>query len=288
MGIKSFMFHVNSMYATKHNRQLIIPNFPTDHFTTLEQVAAATSRVVSHLKSVLTPNDFVIVPTHSIQSSYFTRSDFQQLSSTGARTIVYLLGVAFPHDSHVPSNNGHGLVVGYNLRDVTHRFAQILPLSHYIHEYFSLPHNPARYVSMSPLEEVFYIYHHEYMQLPEEERRAAKENLILIDSDIAGDLWLPPDILSNYQVVLLNGLTVGELISLFKRAKVIIDLHFNGPERTVWEAILFECYPIISHQGNGGDDVDIPVPNQYKIDAVDADLDHESGAKTNDLLETLR
>ena len=94
--------------------------------------------------------------------------------------------------------------------------------------------------------------------------------------------------------------SVGELIQYYKKGKVIIDLHFNGPERTIWEAILYECYPLISHHGNGGDDIDIPIPSQYKIDAIDADLNHEgiqhvgtnghktSNKLTNDLIEMLR
>ena len=58
---------------------------------------------------------------------------------------------------------------------------------------------------------------------------------------------------------MLDGFSIGELVDLYKRAKIIIDFHFNGPERTIWEGILFNCYPIVSHQGNGGDDIDIPI-----------------------------
>ena len=63
---------------------------------------------------------------------------------------------------------------------------------------------------------------------------------------------------------MLDGFSIGELVDLYKRAKIIIDFHFNGPERTIWEGILFNCYPIVSHQGNGGDDIDIPIRKYSK------------------------
>lgn len=205
IGISSFMFFVNPQYANKHTQSIVLPNFPTSHYTTLEQVQSAKPRLLSHLISILTPNDFVIIPTHSIGSQgYFTSSNFQKLSATGARTIVYLLGVAFPYDSEIETNNGHGLVVGFHLRDVTHQFAPILPLSHYIHKYFHLPHR-SHYVAMSPLENIYYIHHRLYMEMSKKERRAGKKNVILIDSDLQGDLWLPQDIIDQYEIVLLNG-----------------------------------------------------------------------------------
>ena len=117
------------------------------------------------------------------------------------------------------------------------------------------------------------------MSNPLLDRQALKENLILIDSDLKDDLWVPKHLLSSTtSIIMLDGFSVGELIVLYKRASVIIDLHFNGPERTCWEAILFDCYPVVSHQGNGGDDIDIPIPAKYKVDAYDADLDHSNAA----------
>ena len=99
------------------------------------------------------------------------------------------------------------------------------------------------------------------------QRIALKENLVLVDYDLKGDLILEPDLLKQYTFIILNGFSREELIELYKRAKVVLDLHFNGPERTVWEGVMFDALPIVAEQGNGGDNVDIPIPHRFKIDA---------------------
>ena len=77
-------------------------------------------------------------------------------------------------------------------------FASILPLSNYIHTYYQLPHNPIHHVLLSPLENIFYTMHAEYMLVPLKERNRKKENLILIDSDLKNDLFVPEHILGKY------------------------------------------------------------------------------------------
>ena len=73
-----------------------------------------------------------------------------------------------------------------------------------------------------------------------------------MDNDLKGDLILEPDLLKQYTFIVLNGFSWEEMIALYKRAKVVLDLHFNGPERTVWEGVMFDALPIVSEQGNGG------------------------------------
>ena len=126
IGINSYMFNLIPQYTTRHSK----PVFDGEMYTSPEMIAAAKPRVMEHLLSTLTPNDIVVVPTHWIDSNYYSAKEMKLIQSTGARTIVYLLGVAYPNDDKVESNNGHGIVVGFFLREITNQFASILPLSH--------------------------------------------------------------------------------------------------------------------------------------------------------------
>lgn len=274
LNFNSFMFNLIGQYSTEYSRPIQIPPLIDNKIQSMQDVRSLKPIVVSHLLQVLTKSDILVLPVNWISSNYFTESEMKSFSNTGARTFVYLLGVANPHDFVIDSNNGHGLVVGFRLSEVTQRYAPILPLSDYILHYYDLPNNPMKHVLLSPLENIYYIMHKEYMKLSVDERLANKKDIILLDSDLKGDIYVPDYILESYQIVILRDFNTNELIELYKEAKIIIDLHFNGPERVIWEAILFDCYPVIAHQGNGGNDIDIPIPSMYKIDSIDADLNH--------------
>ena len=90
--------------------------------------------------------------------------------------------------------NAFAILIFWNSQN----FASILPLSNYIHTYYQLPHNPIHHVLLSPLENIFYTMHAEYMLVPLKERNRKKENLILIDSDLKNDLFVPEHILGKY------------------------------------------------------------------------------------------
>ena len=263
LTITSYMFNLLPQYTTPHSRPIPLPLLSNvdQPLTSMPQVLATKPLVIDYLINHLTPHDWIVVPTHWIDSDYFTQKDMERFSNTGARTLVYLLGVAYPWDFTTPSNNNPGLVVGFKLQEITQGFASVLPLSNYIATYYQLPHK--HIVALAPLERIYYIMHQEYMKLSMAEQRHRKKR-ILVDADLTGDLYIPTDLLDKYEFVLLEGKNIKELIDLYQTAVIIIDLHFNGPERTVWEAILFDCYPIVAHQGNGGDDIDIPIPSQVR------------------------
>ena len=80
-----------------------------------------------------------------------------------------------------------------------------------------------------------------------------------------GDLILEPDLLKQY-IYILNGFSREELIELYKKPKSFLICILMGLS-TVWEGVMFDALPIVAEQGNGGDNVDIPIPRRFKIDA---------------------
>jgi len=126
LGMNSQMFNLIPQYTTKHSKSILNNNHNQIFHTTTEQINEAKPKILRHLLSNLTPHDFIVLPTHWIGSNYYTEHEMTQLSNTGARTLVYLLGVAYPNDDLIPSNNDHGLVVGFNVGDITYVFKATL------------------------------------------------------------------------------------------------------------------------------------------------------------------
>lgn len=73
--------------------------------------------------------------------------------------------------------------------------------------------------------------------------------------------------------VALNNMTPRELRDAMYQAKVYIDLgHCPGKDRMPREALLCGCNVITSTLGGFGNDVDIPIPNKYKVNTTDEAL----------------
>jgi hypothetical protein len=96
---------------------------------------------------------------------------------------------------------------------------------------------------------------------------AKDPNLILLDPDVIGgyEFSLPTD--AHYKV--LHGHNFTALLALFKRARMMQDMSLNGMEHMPREAVLFDCWPMLSREENGGDEVDFPMPPAFKIDPVE-------------------
>jgi hypothetical protein len=72
-----------------------------------------------------------------------------------------------------------------------------------------------------------------------------------------------PDI----KVVAIEGMKSDEIAELLNRCSVYIDFgQFPGPERIPREAVTCNCNLITSRYGSTRNDVDVPIPEQYKVE----------------------
>ena len=169
--------------------------FPTGSEAEIQSVLPS---VMDQLGRRLTPHDVLVLPMR--YNDYIPRDNLTALlNKTGARSAVYLLGVSFPDDPDEPSfNNVPGLIVGYSSELITQGLSQILPLSNFIHGFHGLPHSSRGSVLLSPMESVFYQHAEAWRRAhpTASQRIALKENLVLVDSDLKGDLVLEPDLLN--------------------------------------------------------------------------------------------
>jgi hypothetical protein len=102
-----------------------------------------------------------------------------------------------------------------------------------------------------------------------------KENLIIIDNDnsnndvtlesVQSGLALVPGMPSDVKVVFLHGFTRAEVIDLYKRAKLVIDLYVPGAERIVLESVLFNCMVAVAVNGNARETTDFPIPVKARL-----------------------
>ncbi len=60
--------------------------------------------------------------------------------------------------------------------------------------------------------------------------------------------------------MLVKGFKRGEVIELYRKAKVYIDTFLTGQERGVFEAALLNAVPTISNHGPGRSWLDFPLP----------------------------
>lgn len=79
---------------------------------------------------------------------------------------------------------------------------------------------------------------------------------------------------SNYKFVELKGLTQEELIKLYQKAKVYMDFGtFPGAERIPKEAVINGCCIITGKNGASAFYKDVPINDEYKIDAKEENID---------------
>ena len=75
---------------------------------------------------------------------------------------------------------------------------------------------------------------------------------------------------SNIEFVAIQNMTREQVYDTLKSAKVYIDFgYFPGPERMPREAVALYCNIITSTEGSAENDVDVPVPKEFKFNTRD-------------------
>lgn len=107
-----------------------------------------------------------------------------------------------------------------------------------------------------------------------------KENIILINgrklSEKAATLIeIIKSNIPNIEIVFLKHFSLKELLFLYKKAKIYIDLgHHPGRDRGPREAALHDCIIITSTEGSALFFDDIPIPSQYKFDITNNEVEN--------------
>ena len=197
---------------------------------------------------VLNSRDIIVVPESWQNRIGVDQSFIDTARSAGARGITYVLSIAGPYQSHA-------------LVDLTSNGWIPLAHSHYTREYFGIPWQPL----LSPLEP--YLYNAETLY-SNSQIKSTKENIVVIDDDARVVCSVPGHIGDvQLNVVQLSGFTSTEVIDLYQRAKIVVDLYVNGLERATLEGILFDAYPIVVIADNGMNPIDFNLPSFAKVDA---------------------
>ena len=202
-------------------------------------------------KFVGNSQDIIVVP-ENWQSGIGVSIDFVETArSRGARGISYILSIA---SKYLP----------YTLAALTQNGWIPVAHSHYTRDFFGIPWAPL----LSPLEPNLYIAEEIYSQ-----HLSAKEDLIVIDDDARIVCSVPS--LSNskpLEYIQLSGFSGREVVDLYQRAKITIDLYTNGLERATLEGVLFDAYPIVVLADNGLNDIDFNLPSFAKVNAYGFEL----------------
>lgn len=115
------------------------------------------------------------------------------------------------------------------------------------------------------------INYHEWSLKDEKLNQHGRNNVVLIDGDVPGAvLDIIKSTASNLfihsqgvEVIVLQNFNRTELMSLYKRAKVIVDWCMPGSERCPLEAALYGVLLITNHCKNGQIFEDYPIPSKY-------------------------
>lgn len=76
------------------------------------------------------------------------------------------------------------------------------------------------------------------------------------------------------QFVAIKDMTPNEIKNLLRNSKVYIDFgYFPGPERIPREAVASYCNVITSNLGSAKNDVDVPIPRNFKFELIDENID---------------
>ena len=70
-----------------------------------------------------------------------------------------------------------------------------------------------------------------------------------------------------YNFIPLTNLTAAEVSNLMEKSKLYIDFgNFPGPERIPREAVIANCNIITSKSGSANNNIDVPIPDDFKFD----------------------
>ena len=176
-------------------------------------------------------------------------------------------------------------LVAFHIGQITHRVRALasesyrpMCLNHYFQQLYHCPPNA---VAWTPIGRRFF---DTVSNAPHE---TPKENLVLVDNDERD--WRAVDVQAlraavpaGTEVVWMAGFSYEEVMRLYARAKVMLDLYVPGAERNVYEASLFNCLVVVGFNGNARDGGDVPIPAEGRL----VDLDETAvGRALGPLLE---
>ena len=213
----------------------------------------------------LTSRDLLILPPLLHQQSQDT--EWNQalelaIRESGVRTIVIVTGISPPE---LPTALSHF--------DLTEGSKIPLAHSHFTHMFYTLPWDPETSIMWAPLEPRWLKAHHEFVQKELETaptRSTTTPAHVLMDPD-ATNFGFTYSIPQHMTHTILHDLTFAELREYYENSTLLLDLSLNGHEHCPREAVLFDCWPIISREENGGDHIDFPIPPELKVDPLDTD-----------------
>lgn len=77
------------------------------------------------------------------------------------------------------------------------------------------------------------------------------------------------------KVVPLCNMSFKEMVEIYSRAKVYMDFgSFPGPERMPREAVLFGCNLIVGKRGAAKNNIDVPIPEEFKFSFNISNIQH--------------
>lgn len=79
--------------------------------------------------------------------------------------------------------------------------------------------------------------------------------------------------LKNVKFIPIQNMNAHEIVNIMDKSKVYMDFgYFPGPERIPREAVIRGCCIITSRTGCAGNSVDVPIPERFKIEAIDENI----------------
>ena len=243
-GFTSYMYTLNPRYATPNS--VGIARFEPE---------------------MLESGDIVVVPESWYES--IRPAQLAAFRARGSRWFAYALAAAQAGGT-LPLRRRDAFQSG-----VAGGFA----LGHYIRAYYDLPVARAL-VLEAPLEAAYSVAERRYAAAAAAKSLSPpKEDLVVVDSDFAlsagGVVAMERvrDALSERGIALVvpRRLGTAALIALYERAKCVLDLYLPGPERLTNEGVLFDAYPVVTRDDNGGDFADKPFPSRFRVDPRDVD-----------------
>ncbi|CAF2114547.1 unnamed protein product [Rotaria magnacalcarata] len=221
------------------------------HIPNLRSIPKNCSRSISSDFN-LTSHDIIIIP----ELAY--KPIVASWRSTGARVVVYMLGL------HTPLAEQH------------HTDVIWAPSTTYTRDLYLAT---GKQVLFAPLERRMYEYqktdlkgfHVTDPQTSIYIHLKSEENLVFIDNDSN----FPPSLQAALEQLplkpqvtfkVLANIPPHQVPSWFRRAKVVVDLGVIGAERINNEAALFDAIVLVANTLNGMDPTDFPIPNEFKLD----------------------
>jgi len=192
----------------------------------------------------LTRGDVVVAPEFYWSQPDTSRSLLDLCAARGARLVIYFLGLHRPMEDYTRT-----------LGDAT-----FVPLSHRMNEHLRLP-------ALGPLSRPLQLGL--YRQGREFRRSGrAKDDLILVDGDTELSGAVREHFAAKgYAITVVNKLPQSEVVDLYRRAQVYVDLDIPGLERGFLEASLFDVAPVVTAAPTGCDlDLDARVHLDFRVE----------------------